>query len=410
MKQNFCFTALSLKGEPNMKAYVQRVDKRLEPFDEPARDCLVLNQTIANMQAEAFAKMGMEIISVSDTDEVSDPAEHIVLGDNLCFTSELLHEFVERSRRERISTVCALKHGITTLRTATSVQDVKVYQDYTEYNLRYFPESRYRKGSRTIVIEPDEFSASIAMPHHMCGAREYVVPMTERFVIQVDHWVNIWTTNIAAILADGARLQKSSKAKLFYFALKARSFNKWKILCQLNNIGKNCDIHPTAYVEGSVIGDNVAIGAGAVIRESVVGEGSFIGNGVVVEESVIGEGSTILNGHILYSVLYPHSFSVAEMVSASLVGRDTFMGLNSTLTDFCLDGKNVTVLKDGVAVDSGNTFLGSCLGHGVYLGSGCIVAPGRTVPCGLRLAARKDQTVWESSNGQAQKDFRLVVK
>lgn len=192
--------------------------------------------------------------------------------------------------------------------------------------------------------------------------------------------------------------------------MKARSFNKWKILRQLNKIGRNCDIHPAAYVEKSIIGDGVAVGAGVVIRESVIGDGSFIGNGVIVEESVIGEGSTILNGHILYSVLYPHSFSVAEMVPASLVGKDTFMGLNSTLTDFRFDGKNVTVLKNGVVVDSGNTFLGSCLGHGVYLGSGCIVAPGRSIPNGLCLAMRKEETIWKSFNGQVQKDFRLVEK
>lgn len=393
-----------------MKAYVLRNDKRIEPFDEPARDCLVLNRTIAVSQAEIFSRMNIESVFISDASEISDSEEHLVLGDNLYLTPELLSEFVGRSRSQGCATVCALKHGVTTLRTAVSVQDVKNCQGYTEYNMRYFPEIGHKKDVSVLVIEPDEFSASITMPHHMCGSNEYLIPMTDRFVTQIDHWVNLWVTNIVAILAGGARLQKSSKAKLLFLVLKARSFNKWRILCQLNKIGRNCDIHPTAYVEGSVIGDGVALGSGSVVKESVIGNGSFIGNGVVVEESVIGEGSTILNGHILYSVLYPHSFSVAEMVSASLVGRDSFMGLNSTLTDFRLDGKNVTVLKNGVAVDSGNTFLGSCLGHGVYLGSGCIVAPGRTVPCGLRLATRKEQTVWESFNDQVQKDFRLVER
>jgi len=393
-----------------MKAYVVRNDKKIEPFGEPARDCLVLNQTIADSQAGVFAGVGMEMISVLSASQIVDPNEHVVLGDNLYLTPELLCEFVERSRREKNIAVCALKCGLTTLRTAVIAQNTPTHNGYTEYDLRYFPEAKHGGTTRPVIIDPDDFSASVVMPHHMCGAEKYLVPMTERFVVQIDHWVNLWAVNIAAILASGARLQKSSKAKLLFLALKARSFNKWKILCQLNKIGSNCDIHPTAYVEGSVIGDGVAIGAGAVVRESVIGKGSFIGNGVIVEESVIGEGSSILNGHILYSVLYPHSFSVAEMVSASLVGRDTFMGLNSTLTDFRLDGKNVTVLKDGIAIDSGNTFLGSCLGHGVYLGSGCIVAPGRTVPNGLRLASCKEKTIWEGSNGQVQNDFRLVAK
>ncbi len=393
-----------------MKAYMMRNDKRIEPFNEPAHDCLVLNQTIADAQAEVFSRMGIESVSILDMSEIADSEEHLVLGDNLYFTPELFSEFVGRSRSQKSAAVCALKHGVTTLRTATSVQDVKTCQGYTEYNLRYFPEAKHKGVARAIIIEPDDFSASIATPHHMCGAEKYLVPMTERFVIQIDHWVNLWAANIAAILAGGARLQKSSKAKLLFLALKARSFNKWKILRQLNRIGRNCDIHPTAYIEGSVIGNGVAIGAGAVIKESVIGDNALIGNGVIVEESVIGEKSTILNGHILYSVLYPGCFSVAEMISASMAGRDTFIGLNATLTDFRLDGKNVTVLKNGVAVDSGNTFLGSCLGHEVYLGSGCVVAPGRTVPCGLHLAPCKEKTVWDSSDGQIQKDFRLIRK
>ncbi len=393
-----------------MKAYAIRIDKPIKPFNEPARDCLVLNQTIADVQAEIFGKAGMEIVSVSDASKISDTNEYLVLGDNLFFTPELLNEFVERSRQGRDATVCALKHGITTLRTAINVQDVKNCQGYTEYNLRYFPEAKHRKDVRALVIEPDELSASFAVPFHMCGSKEYAIPMTERFIVQIDHWVNLWVTSIVAIMAGGARLQKSPKAKLLLLAMKARSFNKWKILRQLNKIGRNCDIHPTAYIEGSVIGDNVTVSAGAVVRESVVGDNALIGNGVVVEESVIGENSTILNGHILYSVLYPGCFSVAEMVSASLAGRDTFMGLNSTLTDFRLDGKNVTVLKDGVAVDSGNVFLGSCLGHGVYLGSGCIVAPGRMVPCGLHLASCKEGAVWSSFDGPIPNGFRLVKK
>ena len=393
-----------------MKAYVIRIDKPIEPFNEPARDCLVLNQTIADVQAEIFGKAGMEIVSVSDASEISDTNEYLVLGDNLFFTPELLNEFVERSRQGRDATVCALKHGVTTLRTAISIQNVKNCQGYTEYNLRYFPEAKHRKDIRVLVIEPDELSVSFAVPFHMCGSKEYAIPMTERFIVQIDHWVNLWVTSIVAIMAGGARLQKSPKAKLLLLAIKARSSNKWKILRQLNKIGRNCDIHPTAYIEGSVIGDNVTVSAGAVVRESVVGDNALIGNGVVVEESVIGENSTILNGHILYSVLYPGCFSVAEMVSASLVGRDAFMGLNSTLTDFRLDGKNVTVLKDGVAVDSGNVFLGSCLGHGVYLGSGCIVAPGRMVPCGLHLASCKEGAVWSSFDGPIPDGFRLVKK
>jgi len=184
------------------------------------------------------------------------------------------------------------------------------------------------------------------------------------------------------------------------------SFNRWKILSQLNKIGEKCDIHPTAYIEGSTIGDNVTVGAGAIIKESVIGKDAFIGNGVIIEESVVGEKSTILSGHILYSVLYPGTFTVTQFISASLIGRDTFLGAGVNLADFRMDGKSVMVMRDGIKVDTGNTFVGVCMGHEVYLGAGCIVAPGRIIPNGMRITPEKDRII-EKPN-QDMPGFRSI--
>ena len=150
---------------------------------------------------------------------------------------------------------------------------------------------------------------------------------------------------------------------------------------------------------------SVKIGAGAIVRETIVGNGAFVGNSVTIEESVIGEKSTILHGHILYSVLYPGVFSVAQMISASFIGRDSFVGSGVTLTDFRLDGKDVTVLKNGIKIDSGSRFLGCCLGNNVYLGAGCVVAPGRTIPSGLHIALEKDRIITECNPEEITKGF-----
>ena len=114
-------------------------------------------------------------------------------------------------------------------------------------------------------------------------------------LIRVDHWVNLWAANLSVLIADIARLKKN-KLRLLGLALKARSLNKWKVLRQTNVIGRNCDIHPTAYVEGSRIGDGTLIGAGAVVRSAIVGAGSRILNRATVEFSVLGEGVHIMNG------------------------------------------------------------------------------------------------------------------
>ena len=244
------------------------------------------------------------------------------------------------------------------------------------------------------------------MPEHMCDGKKYLVPITEKFIVQINHWVNLWAANITTLLAEGARLQNKSKIRLAILAIKARSFNQWKILHHLNKIGRNCDIHPTAYIEGSTISDNVTVGAGAIIRESVIGKDVCIGNGVVIEESVVGEKSTILHGHIMYSVLYPGTFSVTHIISASLVGRDTFIGGAVILADFRFDGKSIMVMKDGIKVDTENTFVGACIGHRVYLGSGCIVAPGRTIPKGMRITPDKGRIIYKPD--QNMPGFRSI--
>lgn len=393
-----------------MKAYILPREEKIDPLGDYARDCLIANKPLKQLQAETLRAVGLEAVFGEDLSLVRDAGEHIVLGDNLYFSAGLLREFIAQSQKCNTNTVCALQAGEITIRTAVLVQDVKICQNHIEYNLRYCPETGNRKDYQTIVIDPDEFHAGIAMPSHMCGSDRYAIPMADKFVIQIDHWVNLWMANIVATLALGARLRKSSKIKQLLLALKARSFNQWEILRRANVLGTNCDIHPTAYVEGSIIGDGVSLGAGAIVRNSIIGDKVSIGNGVVIEESVVGDGCVILNGRLIFSVFYPRSFSVAEMITASFVGRDAFIGLNSTMTDFRLDNQNVTVFKDGEKVDSGNRFLGSCLGHGVYLGSGCIVAPGRSIPRGLHIALGEDKIIRRRFDSEDNVEgFRLVV-
>jgi len=110
----------------------------------------------------------------------------------------------------------------------------------------------------------------------------------------------------------------------------------------------------------------------------------------------------------MFSVFCQSVFSVAQMISASFVGRDSFVGSGVILTDFRLDGNNVIVLKDGVKIDSGSTFLGCCLGNNVYLGSGCVVAPGRTIPCGLHIVLEKGRIIAGGNTEQIIGGFRLI--
>jgi len=228
-------------------------------------------------------------------------------------------------------------------------------------------------------------------------------------IAQIDHWTNLWAMSIATILSEGAKLRRSSKLRLFGLALKARSTNQWQVLSKVNTIGRNCDIHHTAYIEGSTIGNNVRIGAGSVIRESIIADGSYIGNNVTIDLTVIGEECNIRNGAVIqYSVLYPGTFTMNRLISISLCGRNTFIGDGVVLSDFRLDNKPVTVMKDNRQINTQNTFIGSCLGHTVYLGAGCIVAPGRVVPNNTRIAPDESRIVRNIRRDQEILGHRII--
>jgi hypothetical protein len=373
-----------------MKAYIVQSNKKIEPFGDSPRDCLIANRKLSEIQKQVLQILGIELKAIPDAAKIEDPDEHIVLGDSLFFTKELMKEFINRSRRLKSCTTCAIKPGLVTLHSMVATQDVKIHADRVEYALRYMPTQKLRGEPVPVVIDAEQFSQVIPMPEHVRGPQPYRIPITDILLIQVDHWTNLWVANMATRSAEVARLMKAPKLKLLGLALRARSWNKWKVLHQVNKIGKNCDIHPTAYIEGSTIGDNVLIGAGSVVRVSVIGDGSAIGGNATIESSILGEECTINSGcTVFFSVLYPRTISSSRLLLMSTCGRDTFISDLVGLADFRFDGKRIEVMKNGVLVNTGVINLGACLGHGVYLGGGCGVAPATAIPNGLRILPKK---------------------
>ncbi len=375
-------------------AYMITTNKMIEPFDEHPRRSLIMNQELGDLQERTLQGFGLKLKRIANDAEIDVSQEHIVFTDSLYFTKELLKEFIARSRRQNGRTTCAAKPGITTLRSVVNTQDVAIYPDRIEYGLYYVPAKSPKNDPVPVVIDLDQFYEAFPMPEHMFGSKDYPIPMTDLLIAQIDHWTNIWAMNMATLLSEAAKLKKASKLTLLRLALKATSFNQWRVVSKLNRIGCHCDIHPTAYIEGSVIGNHVRVGAGSVVRESMIGERSYIGNNVTIDLSVIGEECNIRNGAVVqYAVLYPGTFTMNRLISISLCGRDTFLGDGVVLSDFRLDREPVTVIKDRRQINTGNTFIGSCLGHGVYLGAGIVLAPGRTIPNGTRIALDETRIV-----------------
>jgi bifunctional UDP-N-acetylglucosamine pyrophosphorylase/glucosamine-1-phosphate N-acetyltransferase len=267
-----------------------------------------------------------------------------------------------------------------------------------------------QQGDRVpVIIEADTYRENLAMPEHLCGTPGYDIPLPDKMIVQIDHWTNLWAANISTLLEPAASLMKTPKWKLLGKALRARSLNQWKIVNKLNNIGRNCDIHPTAYIEGCVVGDNVTIGAGSVIRECNIDSNASVENNATLNFSVIGEGGYIADGSIIrYSVIYPRTFFGFSTLSCQMLGRNCFIGDGVTLADYRLDGKCVTVLKNGVVIDTANKFLGSCIGNDTYLAGGTIIAPGRTIPNGTRVNPENHDVIRQIAPDGTIKNYRQV--
>lgn len=376
-----------------MKAYIIQNIEKIEPFYKEAGDFLIRNKKLSILQNEALESLDLVPTIVKGFSEISDKNEYVVFDSSLYFEPELLREFIKRSRKMSIPTVCAIRDGVFSKRTFVNTQDIKKVDDHIEYKLWYFPKTVSSDSSKPVIFDLDTNLENLLMPRHIVKGREYLIPVTPYPIIQINHWSNIWAANLISIFSSISRLQSESKFKLLMLALETRSFNRWKIASRMNKIGKNCDIHHTAYIEASTIGDNVIIAAGAIVRESIIGNGAVIGNGVTVEISTIGEECTILNGHILYSVVYPGLLSVTHMISASVIGDNCFVGSGAVLTDFRMDGKTMSVIKNNEKIDTENVFLGVCLGDNVYLGANCVVAPGRLVPNNSHISLEKDYVI-----------------
>jgi len=59
------------------------------------------------------------------------------------------------------------------------------------YALRYEPAMRARQMPESVVIDPEQYYEPLPVARHMTPLREPRLPITDRVLIRVDHWVNL---------------------------------------------------------------------------------------------------------------------------------------------------------------------------------------------------------------------------
>jgi hypothetical protein len=368
-----------------VNAWRRATGATIEGFGDPVEEALVENVPLRERQRLAVEACGLTLGPPGD-------GPHLAFDDDLFFTAGLLEAVLARRSPGRPAIL-----GIARSREAENLsvtQDAVWRGDALVYPLRWeVPGSR--EEPEVIVVDPAEggFEVRKRMPPHVVASGEIVLTITRKSIVQIVTPLHLHLANLLSIMD---RVASWRPGGLLGVALRlGRRFAKkpppgkappaafYKILRRMNRIGRNCDIHPTAVIEASVIGDNVRIGAGSYVQFSNLGDDVSMGPGNLVLTSSIGAGTCLVTREwVSLSVVGPGCFFAPRFIQFATVGRDAQV-YPSMYYDFRLDGKPILTPFRGALVDARTEFVGPIIGHRARVAGGLALGPGRMVPNGV---------------------------
>ena len=355
-----------------MRIFVKPTGRRIEPFGDPPGEVPLLNRPLSDWQDEMIEQAGLIRI-----DAPQPPC--LQIPDTLFTTAGALRSFVQQAAGRNAVMVLGESHfGRQTTPVQPDVQ--RVERGWRFDQVRFLAEEPVEPVE--IVVDPEEKTIEVTMPGQFVESDQpLVISLPKNPVITIHHWVHILWANQAAGSAAfrNGPAWKGVLAVLWAF-LRCFSLNKWRMLSKLNTIGRGCDIHPTAIIEGSTLADGVTVGPYARILFSTVGKGASIMAGAQVEASTIGERSLVCQQTVLrLCLLYPGATAGQQVMQMCILGR----GVVTTLASYSMDlnfENEIRVPLDGQLHSTGTPFLGSAFGHGARIGTGFWLASGRMIP------------------------------
>jgi carbonic anhydrase/acetyltransferase-like protein (isoleucine patch superfamily) len=367
-----------------VKIHVSPSGRRIAPFGDPPGEILIQNRRLADWQADMIQQAEFERI-----EHAAPPC--LQVPDTLFTTAAMLRRFADLAGGR--NAVLVLKDSAFARRT-TPVQPHVVQ---TDAGFR-FEEIRFLSGDREpaadVLCDPDEKLIQIPVPAALTKKETIEFSLPRDPVITLHHWVHILWANEAAGAMLARRIPPARLALSGAWAfLRTWSVNRWRLLGKINQIGRGCDIHPTAVVEGSTLEDGVTVGAFARVMFSRIGRKANVMTGANVEASVLGERATVCqHTTVRLCVVYPGAIAGQRLMQMCLLGRDVVTVEGSWSIDLNLS-RDARVPLDGTLHSIGSPFLGSAFGHGCRVGTGTWLAQGRMIPNGAFIVCAPDQVV-----------------
>jgi len=351
--------------------HIEQSGRRIEPFLDPIGETFIQSRSLQQWQEEAIRDAGLRIV-----DKPNPPC--LIIPDTLFITGDAIKQFLAGAAGKNAQLV--LKHSVFA-KTTTPVQP-GVEECADGY---LFKAVRFDAGNdetpKQVVVDPEEKVLSLPTPEYYYGSDKIELSLPKKPIITLHHWIHIlWINQYAGSIEIRTLPKWKLVVRGLWALLRARSFNKWKFLSKFNRIGKNCDIHPTAVIEGSTLGNGVKVGPYARILFSNVGDESLIMACAQLELCQLGERSLVSQRvYLRCCVLYPEAVAGQYLMQQCILGRQAITTNGAFSLDLNFE-KPIRVKLDGQLLSSGQQLLGSAFGHRSKIGTGIWMAPGRSVP------------------------------
>lgn len=417
-----------------MRALIVETGRTVSPFGEVPHLAAYAGSTVGAAVRAALARRGIEVLDVKRADTVAAAGEPtLVLADHTFVSDKCLGDFLavalDHVARGPVRLALARTPSVDATRPVGSValepfdatgpgakpaKGFRVEGQATErcaYDCFLVPSlaaqpaaallEELRAHATRVVVPKRELGIPLRLP--ILGdssATRSVVPITSTVACHIEHWVHVLWLNQ---LAFGIRFMELARAHKLWAVGRLFAAFPWtsphRFLRALVHKGRGVRIHPTAYVEGSILGDGVVIGARASVRNSIIGAGTEVGDHATVLSSVVGKDAFVTpRTFVVWCATYDDAVLSNYKVQVSLIGRGASLSTWAGLIDAKLQGA-VDVKHDGVLRSTEKSFLGSCVGHGAYIGAKVLLLPGREVPNGAFIAMRPDELVHEVPPG-----------
>lgn len=364
-----------------MKAYLLSNSSPLLPFRKSASQVRFNRCTVRSRLQEQLKRAGFDIIDVESLDFSTFETGSIVVSENMFISDNFLPRFLAAIPDRTKNYQCEVETSRYPL--LVSSNSVETYRKLPLYYCgeRLSGSDDITTLSSLKMAAPIIYQVSNGLPKRLYNLSDLRANFLEWFAIWIEYWFDVNTAS-SLYCREYAASQIMLAKPIVPAWLLERALNFRLLMERSSKIGKHCNIHPTAILEGCVIGDNVEIGPFAYLRSVVVGDNAIIRERSNIKASYIGEGAFIQGSEVTNCYIGAETVISTPLLLQMVFGERCFLSGGSGFADYIAGSGQITASIDGKDVPSGLWFLASCVGDDCFIGANLVFAPGRSIPDG----------------------------